>query len=289
MTTSANCSLVYLDVGSNIGDSLSHFAHRRPEARLHETLRIAAPEWQPAATCAYGFEPSPQHTPRLQMLQRRLAPEFARLEVYTETAVGAPEQLARPMWLVESGKNGVGTHLTAKKPPAGAQARTVTTLCLSSWLRDVCAPRHGAATPVVMRLDVEGVEYDLLSDLATSGVGRHMDLYLTLEWHRSAKVVFLGEAQRQHMAMLDMRFGRYPNRCFDGSCPLSVGDNSTLEAALEKTLAFMLHRAGITYVDAYFDLQQGRKVLSEQAWGATRERWGALQRAGALARRRRRR
>ena len=68
-----NCSLVYLDVGSNIGDSLQQFAHRKPEARLRETMRAAVGDgWSARSICAYGFEPNPQHTPRLQMLQRRL-------------------------------------------------------------------------------------------------------------------------------------------------------------------------------------------------------------------------
>ena len=37
-TTAAPCSLVYLDLGTNIGDSITDFVKRRPEKRLHETL-----------------------------------------------------------------------------------------------------------------------------------------------------------------------------------------------------------------------------------------------------------
>ena len=130
-----------------------------------------------------------------------------------------------------------------------------------------------------MRVDIEGVEYDMLSDLATSGVGRELDLYLTLEWHRGSKEQFYA-AELPHMRMLDARFARYPNRCFDGSCNLTVGDRSVLMDSLEKTLAFMLHRAGITYVDAYFDVPangKGSKTPSEQAWSRTRERRAALE------------
>ena len=57
-------------------------------------------------------------------------------------------------------------------------------------------------------------------------------------------------------------------------------------AGLEKTLAFMLHRAGITYVDAYFDTPppgaKGGKTPSPQEWNRTRERRAALLDAGAL-------
>lgn len=274
MVTLMNCTLVYLDVGSNVGDSLQQFARGRPEARLRETMRAAVGDsWSPRSVCAYGFEPNPQHTARLTAAAKRLSPLFQSLTIFTETAVGGPEQVARPMWLtVAGGRQGVGSHLTTQKPASG-EARPVRTVRLSSWLRDVILPRHGARTPVVMRVDVEGVEYDMLSDLAVSGVGQQMDLFLTLEWHRKAAAGFLGPAELQHMHMLDDRFIRYPNRCGDGSCALSVGENSTLHGSLEKTLAFMLHRAGITYVDAYFDVvPKAGKVPSPQEWGRTRQR-----------------
>ena len=57
-----------------------------------------------------------------------------------------------------------------------------------------------------MRVDVEGVEYDMLSDLATSGIGRELDLYVTLEWHRNSKEQFYA-AELLHMRMLDARLG----------------------------------------------------------------------------------
>jgi len=45
-------------------------------------------------------------------MEARLNPKFANLTVYTETAVGGPEQVAVPMWLVLAGGNkGVGSHL----------------------------------------------------------------------------------------------------------------------------------------------------------------------------------
>ena len=114
----SSCELVYLDVGSNIGDSLHAFAFRRPEARLREALKAAgAASYQTATTCAFGFEPNPQHTARLQATQARLGPKFANLTVYTETAVGGPEQVAAPMWLVlAGGSKGVGSHLTTTRP-----------------------------------------------------------------------------------------------------------------------------------------------------------------------------
>ena len=60
-----------------------------------------------------------------------------------------------------------------------------------------------------------------------------------------------------------------------------IDATATLEGSLEKTLAFMLHRAGITYADALFDLNHTRskakgsgpsKIAVPQQWTATQER-----------------
>ena len=283
-----SCSLVYVDIGTNVGDSLEAFAMRKPEERVRETLNAAVGRgWEPATTCAYGFEPNPRWTTRLRNMQTRLAPRFANLTIFTETAIGGPEQVAQPMWLVAPKEaRGVFAHLTVERPQ-GKQAKVatpVTTLRLSSWLRDVCAPRHGIKTPVVMRMDIEGVEYDTLFDLAAAGIGYNMDLYVTVEWHRGAKRDFLTR-DAAYMDMLDHRFKKYWSRCGNGSCnsakfpdgPPGGGGNATLEGSLEKTLVFMLHRAGITYADAFFDVdnpgsKRERKIPSKQDWGATRER-----------------
>ena len=117
--------------------------------------------------------------------------------------------------------------------------------------------------------------YDILPDLATSGVGRLMNLYLTLEWHRNVKQAWLGSREKKHMRLLDDTFVRYPIRCGDGSCSMkSIGEvarltNSTLMGTLEKTLTYMLHRAGITYADAF-----NHKLSAEGPglWNATRAR-----------------
>ena len=288
----APCEWVYLDLGSNIGDSLRGFAKGSVEARLAEALRVAVgPAWAPSKACVYGFEPNPRWTPRLLDLQKTLTTQLANITIFTETAIGGPEQKAAPMWLVQDkrSKHGVGSSLVTSRPhDVDSDARPVATVVLSDFLRDIVAPRHGLRTPVVIRMDVEGAEYDALFDLATSGVGRAMNLYLTLEWHRAAKRAFLGTRERAHMAMLDDRFHRFSRRCGVGSCnfgPESFGDNSTLEEALEKSLVYMLHRAGVTYVDAYFDIPPHSSKTnpfshsSPQDWNATRERresFGAL-------------
>ena len=273
------CRMVYLDIGSNIGDSLASFARGQPEFRLRETLKVAmGTSWSPATTCAYAFEPSPRWTTKLREVRARLAPHFSSLTIHTDTAVGGPEQLAQPLWLIQHGVRGIGSVLSTTRPVDNQQNATpVTTFRLVAWLRDVVAKQHGWQTPVVMRMDVEGTEYDILSDLATSGIGRRMPLYVTVEWHRHVRANMLGSRERQHMAMLDDAFFRYPYRCGDGSCSGAMSEvrrkaNSTIEGNLEKTLAYMLHRAGITFVDGL-----DRKPQDPAFWNATQHRKVQLQ------------
>ena len=301
------CKLVYLDVGTNVGDSILAFANGKPERRVKEMLHVAVGhKWSPRTTCVYGFEPNPRHTRLLHALQRKLAPQMSNLTIYTETAVGGPEQLAKPMWLdTGAGSNTQYTTNSAKwlkqkatfaslttTRPTHGNAKPVPTFSLSGFLRRVCLPQHGERTPVVIRMDIEGVEYDVLSDLATSGIGRLMDLFVTVEWHRGSKEGFLGPRQRAHMSMLDDQFLRYPYRCGTGQCTRTgataaeeeavdkkLADSrkqrsfDTLEGSLEKSLAFFLHRAGITYVDAYFAVSAAKvKSFRPQDWNATRER-----------------
>ena len=288
------CSFVYLDIGSNDGATIQAFAKQQVEARLAETLRVAVGDaWHPTQACVYAFEPNPVHLHSLRAIVKEEGHRrrVASLTVYTGTAVGGPEQLAQPMWLVSTGgAKKVAAYLTTQRPAStqSAFARPVVTVELADWLREFIAPRHGLR-PVVMRMDIEGSEFDVLSDLATSGVGRFMHLFLTLEWHRASKAQVLGPRELEHIRMLDRRFLHYRTRCYDGSCkfpPGAYGVNESTEAAaqgtlqggLEKTLAYMLHRAGITYVDAYFTVNgtsrtAGRqKQPSAQTWSATQDR-----------------
>ena len=297
------CNLVYVDLGTNNGGSILDFVHGRAEQRVLEMLRAATDGiWSPTlmeTTCIYGFEPNPQHTQRLRDIEATLlrGKAVGNITIYTTTAVGGPEQAAAPMWLVvASGRGGpanVATHLAVTKPKSATGSVTpVRTFCLSDWLRHVCLPRHGSNTPVMMRLDIEGSEYDVLSDLATSGIGRAMNLFVTLEWHPYSPTTH-SRAELAQMAQLDDLFMRYPNRCSGGLCSHPVSNNWTQEQESQmqggslllnqrKTLAFMLHRAGITFVDAFYDVlalsyigkrpSSWNRTLSVRDWNATRVR-----------------
>ena len=81
--------------------------------------------------------------------------------------------------------------------------------------------------------------------------------------------------EKEYMQMLDDTFVKYPIRCGDGSCTVKTpGEvsrlaNSTLMGTFEKTLVYMLHRAGITYADAF-----NHRLTPDgpQRWNATQAR-----------------
>ena len=55
----------------------------------------------------------------------------------------------------------------------------------------------------------------------------------------------------------------------------------TWQGSYEKLLAYMLHRAGITFVEAFFDLDgKGTRTLNRPDWNATRDRQSSF--AGIL-------
>ena len=75
---------------------------------------------------------------------------------------------------------------TAGKPRSnqtkGATTHTVATINLVQWLRAQLDALPGV--PVVIRMDVEGAEYNLLRELAVSGLGARARIFVGVEFHR---------------------------------------------------------------------------------------------------------
>lgn len=67
----AGCRIVYLDVGSNKGDSIESFIRHEPQ-EVAGLLEALPGGWSPATSCVQGFEPNPRWTARLRQLQARL-------------------------------------------------------------------------------------------------------------------------------------------------------------------------------------------------------------------------
>lgn len=258
----SRCALVYVDVGSNRGDSIEAFVRGKPEARVAAALKSAWPEWLPAQSCVFGFEPNPRWAPRLRATQVQLAPRVMSIDIRTDTIVMSSAK-PTPLYLDLGACRDAyceSAHLTERRGTNTTGA--LKQVNLARFLREEVALLVGSA-PVVVRLDVEGAEYSILADLATSGVGRSLHVFVAVEWHRHAKTRLISAEERTYMQALDDEFRRYVLRGPGGSATsnppsryslrIAAAANSSLEGSLEKVLVYMLHRAGITYVDSYFE------------------------------------
>jgi hypothetical protein len=166
MPTAPTCDLVYIEFGSNIGDSMEDLVYDRPGLAgygLRKMLLAAWPAWTPGGTCVIGFEPNPRWTSTLRNVSRTLAPLTRCILINTETAVTHEHSGSTLLNLGESGANDVGASIATAPSSKGKSAR-VATVNLLEYLEAVVHSQPGV--PIVMRIDAEGAEYYLLRDLA---------------------------------------------------------------------------------------------------------------------------
>jgi hypothetical protein len=105
--------------------------------------------------CAYGFEANPRFTKLLTNVSKSLQRRFARLEIFTETAVVGTSDSVVHLELKPGDPAGIGTSVHATSG-AMSKLRGVRAWNLVDWLRSV-AVRH-LGVPIVLRMDIEGAE-----------------------------------------------------------------------------------------------------------------------------------
>lgn len=173
MRGDALCCLVYVDVGTNRGDSIEAFVRRDPAWDVRDALLAAQSDWQPSTSCIYGFEPNPMFTQNLSALQARLSPQAALLDIATETAIVDSESISEVVLSVDHTRHSEGSTIVGaqdRKRPGTVSAKAVS---LVTWLR--AASRRHPRIPIVMRFDIEGAEYNVLKSLAVSGAALCID------------------------------------------------------------------------------------------------------------------
>ena len=246
------CTLNYVDVGSNKGDSIEEFLRGQPEYRLKVLLDAAmgdywhnSPELRAiaASSCIYGFEPNPRWTSRLLEVQRN-ATELGvpHIEIQTQTALVSGSQ--KSMTLSDNGKgDSVGASVVAS---TGDKKSAVATINIVEFLKKLRAD-----VPTIIRMDVEASEYSLLRKLATSGLGSSHRIYVGVEWHRFIKEKALQGAAASHFSKLDKHmahFNRGTGPVLDVKAP-DPKHPSTLMQTYEKVITLMLGAANITMAE----------------------------------------
>ena len=190
------CTHVYIDLGSNLGVQVR---------KLYEPAKFpGAPALQmfddhfgpsPArngAVCAFGFEANPKHAPRLRALEACYNSRHWRTTFFAPAAVSTR---TGPLELqFEDGSEyeywGASVVAGAKGPNGLSQSVMVPAVALSRFILDEVVgrslPHHDATTGVVprvlMKMDIEGSEYEVLPELMSTGALCHVDT-VVLEWH----------------------------------------------------------------------------------------------------------
>eukprot|EP00310_Coccolithus_braarudii_P015778 CAMPEP_0183350782 /NCGR_PEP_ID=MMETSP0164_2-20130417/20776_1 /TAXON_ID=221442 /ORGANISM="Coccolithus pelagicus ssp braarudi, Strain PLY182g" /LENGTH=166 /DNA_ID=CAMNT_0025522769 /DNA_START=231 /DNA_END=727 /DNA_ORIENTATION=- len=122
-----------------------------------------------------------RHTAALHQVQKMLSGNFSSLRIFTETAIVRDKSHITRI-SVGTAHNAVGARV------GGRRGTLVHAVNLAHWLRTKCAPQH-PGLPIVRRMDIESLEYPMLTDLAVSGAPIEMrrrfntSLFVAIEWH----------------------------------------------------------------------------------------------------------
>lgn len=200
----SGCKHAYLDVGTNQGVQIRKLfePQRYPMAKVLPIFKSAfGAAGLGCSVCAIGFEPNPALQERLDHLTKRYQ------------AVGAPVLILRGAASTFDGRLTFSGFTDPKGVLAGstfgarAAASTVAVraIDLARVLQRVM--RHlDAKARVVMKLDIEGSEYNVLLALLTSELVCHVD-ELLVEWHPKKCTVCpgLADAARASLHQLKSR------------------------------------------------------------------------------------
>jgi cell division protein FtsL len=171
----SHCRQVYLDVGSNIGVQVRKLFEpsRYPHAEVLPLFdQYFGVRRQSQQLCAIGVELNPSHTARLRALEEHYRHKCNySVHFLTETAA-ANHNGTVDFWSDGDLGNlewGASTRLLSSSRPR----QTVRALDLARFILDELLP---FASTLVMKLDVEGAEYELLPRLLATGALCAMDL-----------------------------------------------------------------------------------------------------------------
>jgi len=195
---STPCSHIFIDLGSNIGDSIEKFVdphnHQYQHSRLAKLVREH--QWRAKDFCIYGFEGNPRFNERLEALEKSLASVTKRIRIFTETVATTRNGLV-PFYLDMHSfqHNFWGSSLVASHKDvwmSGNKSIQVYGIDFSSFLARVlrcsipsCFHRRKAKT-VVVQMDVEGEEYSILRQMLLRNMLCGVVDYLLVEFHSHA-------------------------------------------------------------------------------------------------------
>lgn len=224
VASAKECDLLYIDIGSNDGETIENFIKNNTEAALKSTL-LQSFKFDMKRACVIGFEPNPRWNARLTKLKNEYERNVSSLDIHANTAAIASDDVDIDISL-DSTKNNVGTSIYSRKSSRKARTKAIR---LSAYLKKYLA--QTSRRPVILiRMDIEGYEYELIPELVTSGVLQKYETYFVVEWHRYLK--------KKPFEKLDLSMQHF-NRARQCSV-----DCSSIYHNLEKILTYMIRISG---------------------------------------------
>ena len=173
-----SCEAVYLDIGSNIGVQIRKLyePQKYPGAPVHSLFAETFASTDRCRVCAIGVEPNPRHRNRLWQLQTRLSAAGAGVLILEAAAGNADGALTLHYGARKSSFEDAGASTLGIGRYRGRGEAVVRMMRLARLVRIVRAqldateamPRQ-RTRKILMKLDIEGAEWSVLTDLMESG------------------------------------------------------------------------------------------------------------------------
>ena len=168
---------LYLDCGANLGQGFAFFRRYFPDTRFDAILI------EPNPNCAAKLRDGPASDTGVDLIEAALAGAEGEGKLF-----GLVED---HRGVFSDGASILATHNTIFYAPDGERAVTVQKPRLSH----IIAERAQRYSAIVVKLDIEGAEYEVLEDLFVTGAIGKLDA-LFVEFH--AKFMEPVEAKRHH-------------------------------------------------------------------------------------------
>ncbi|EXU97251.1 methyltransferase FkbM domain protein [Metarhizium robertsii] len=171
---------IFVDLGANIGDSLDAFLRKEDAKFQYEFPR---PDWARYEEAdIYLFEGNPTFNPALVEAKQRHRSRGVNVNIFPSTVVDVRDG-TRMFYLdtINDEHDYWGSSIYANHPDAvdsGSNGTELTAINISRWLLMNTLPHDF----VVVKMDIEGSEYDVIPHMAEMRAWTVID-HLLVEWH----------------------------------------------------------------------------------------------------------
>ena len=178
-----NCTLFYLDMGTNIGVQIrklfqpEHYPNSPVLPMFDQHFGPISSRRANPRLCAVGFELNPRHTQRLKTLERNYNECGFQTFIFTETAVGAYDGNTS-FWTDNETEMMEWGASTVRQWPGQAPVQ-VKAINIGKFISENIIPH---AQTIVAKMDIEGAEHSALPNLLAHEVLCKFNL-LFLETH----------------------------------------------------------------------------------------------------------